>query len=60
MLLQYGRGRPARGREVGPTTVRSLRLPDQLWDALDREAKLRETSTHALLRDLIAMFLQRR
>ena len=56
---QYGRGRPARGKEIGPTTVRSLRLPDDAWAALDREAKRRKTTTHALLRELVAMFLER-
>ena len=56
---QYGRGRPPRGTEIGPTTVRSLRLPEAAWAALDREAKRRKTTTHALLRELVAMFLER-
>ena len=54
---QYGRGRPARGMEVGPTAVRSLRLPAPAWKRLDKEARARKTTTHALLRELVADFL---
>lgn len=56
---QYGRGRPPRDREVGATSVRSLRLPAAAWQTLDREAKARRTTTHALLRELVGAFLQR-
>ena len=56
--LAAGRGRPSRGDEVGPTQVRSLRLPQRLWQALEAEAKARHTTTHALLRELVASFLE--
>jgi hypothetical protein len=56
--LQYGRGRPRRGEESGPTPVRSLRLPEALWKTLDTEAKARHTTTHALLRELISRFIE--
>ncbi len=56
---QYGRGRPAQGQETGPTKVRSLRLPAPVWAALDRAARDRRTTTHALLRELVALFLER-
>src|SRR3954453_10689939 len=36
--IQYGKGRPRRGTEVGPTPTRSLRLPETIWKALEREA----------------------
>lgn len=55
---QYGRGRPVRGQEVGPTIARSLRLPASAWEALDREARARRTTTHALLRELVGVFLR--
>ena len=54
--LQYGRGRPRGGNEVGPTPTRSLRLPVSQWQALDAEARARGTTTHALLREIIARF----
>lgn len=56
---QYGRGRPVRGQELGPTEVRSLRLPARVWESLDRHARGRKTTTHALLRELVALFLER-
>ena len=55
--LQYGRGRPKRGEEVGPTPGRSLRLPTSMWTVLDAEAKARRTTTHALLREVVAQFV---
>ena len=57
--LQYGRGRPKRGDEVGPTHTRSLRLPAKMWKALDSEARARHTTSHGLLRELISRFLTR-
>jgi hypothetical protein len=57
--MQYGRGRPPKHLETGPTRVRSVRLPESVWKALDAEAKRRKTSTHALVRELIAMFVER-
>ena len=51
--IQYGRGRPRNGQEVGPTPTRSLRLPEIVWKALEREAGERATTVHALMRELI-------
>ncbi len=56
-MLQYGRGRPPSGEERGPTPGRSLRLPLPMWKVLDAEAKARHTTTHALLRELVAQFV---
>lgn len=58
--LQYGRGRPIAGNEVGPTTPRSLRLPEAVWTRLEAEAKTRSTTVHALLRELITLYLEKR
>lgn len=57
--LQYGRGRPNAGNEVGPTTPRSLRLPEAVWARLEVEARTRNTTVHALLRELITIYLDK-
>ncbi len=51
--IQHGKGRPRKGDEVGITPARSLRLPETVWRALEREAQERVTTVHALLRELI-------
>src|SRR5438132_7274618 len=51
--VQYGRGRPVKGAEVGPTPTRSLRLPEAVWQALENEARERATTVHALLREVV-------
>jgi hypothetical protein len=51
--IQYGKGRPRVGNEVGRTPSRSLRLPAPLWQALELEALERMTTVHALLRELV-------
>jgi hypothetical protein len=51
--IQYGKGRPRKGDEVGRTPARSLRLPKTVWRALEREARERVTTVHALLRELV-------
>ena len=51
--LQYGKGRPRKGHEVGPTPARTLRLPESVWRALELEARERATTVHALLRELV-------
>jgi hypothetical protein len=57
--LQYGRGRPRAGAEVGPTETRSLRLPADVWKALERDAHDRGTTVHALLRELVVAHVGR-
>jgi hypothetical protein len=51
--IQFGKGRPRIGDEVGSTPSRSLRLPTSLWKALELEARERMTTVHALLRELV-------
>lgn len=58
--LQYGRGRPLVENEVGPTKPRSIRLPDVVWTELEAEAKARSTTVHALLRELITIYVENR
>jgi hypothetical protein len=54
VTLRTGRGRPERGREVGPTETRSVRLPKRVWKAIERDARARGLSVHAALRAAIA------
>lgn len=56
-MLQYGKGRPKRGREVGSTPTRSIRLPQVVWDALEVEAQRTGATVHALLRKAVAAYL---
>jgi hypothetical protein len=51
--VQYGRGRPRKGSEIGPTPTRSLRLPEAVWRALETEARERATTVHALVREVV-------
>jgi hypothetical protein len=55
--IQYGRGRPRKGDENGPTPARTLRLPEPIWKALEQEARERSTTVHALLRELVATYV---
>ena len=57
--IQYGRGRPRKGNEVGSTPARSLRLPATIWQSLEREAQERATTVHALLRELVVTHVSR-
>jgi uncharacterized DUF497 family protein len=48
--LQVGRRRPAAGTEVGPTVVKSVRLPPALWRQLEEKARSEGVALHALVR----------
>jgi len=58
--IQYGKGRPRNGMEVGPTPTRSLRLPEIVWKALEHEASERATTVHALIRELVVTHVSKR
>jgi hypothetical protein len=51
------RGRPRKGQEPAGSTARSLRLPDEAWTELEREAAKRKMSLHKLLRAIVAEHL---
>jgi hypothetical protein len=57
--IQYGKGRPRKGNEVGATPTRSLRLPATIWQALEQEAHESSTTVHALLRELVETHVSR-
>jgi len=44
------RGRPPKGTKVEPGRVRSLRIPDSTWRALQRHAKASGLSTNTAVR----------
>jgi hypothetical protein len=58
--VRVGRGRPRAGEEVGPSRVRSVRLPTAIWDALEAEAAATGLAVHAVLRAAVTSFLQAR
>jgi hypothetical protein len=56
--LKIGRGRPKKGQELGPSPVRSIRLPVTVWTALDQAARGSNTTVHALLRLAVSHLLE--
>jgi uncharacterized DUF497 family protein len=58
--LQVGRGRPRVGAEIGPTQVKSVRLPPLVWKQLEEQARAEGLALHALLRAAILDWLKRR
>jgi hypothetical protein len=55
--LQVGRRRPARGTEVGPTQVKSVRLPPAVWRRLERSARVEGVALHAVVRAALLEWL---
>ena len=58
--LQIGRRRPVAGTEVGPTTVKSVRLPPALWARLEERATTEGIALHALIRTALVELLEGR
>jgi len=52
------RGRPPNGQKVQPSRVRSLRIPDSAWRALQRQAKASGLSTNAAVRLAVLSWTQ--
>ena len=57
IIVQVGRGRPRKLTEVGGTSPRSVRFPDEVWEKLERRAKKEGLSLHAALRQAILAWL---
>lgn len=57
MSLKVGRGRPPKGTEPGPTTLRSVRLPAELWRRLERRARADGMPLLAALRAAVIAWL---
>lgn len=58
ILVQVGRGRPRKLTEVGGTSPRSVRFPDEVWEMLERRAKKEGITLHAALREAILAWLK--
>ena len=56
-LLKARRGRPSKGTRAAGSSPRSIRFTDEMWLALERRAKRRGITLHALLREVIAEWL---
>ena len=59
ITIQVGRGRPRRWKEVGETSPRSVRFPDEVWTLLEKRAKKMGMTLHAALRQAILTWLER-
>ena len=57
--IHVGRGRPAKGKETGPTVPRSVRFPAKLWEELEAKAKSQGLSLHSALRAAILEWARR-
>jgi hypothetical protein len=55
--LQVGRHRPLQGKEVGPTVVKSVRLPPAVWARLEKQARTSGMALHALVRAALLEWL---
>jgi hypothetical protein len=53
ITIQVGKGRPRKLEEVGGTTPRSVRFPDEVWVLIEERARKRGMSVHAALREAI-------
>jgi len=58
ITVQVGRGRPRKLTEVGGTSPRSVRFPDEVWEMLERRAKREGITLHAALREAILAWLK--
>jgi hypothetical protein len=57
--LQVGRGRPRAGTELGPTQVKSVRLPPAVWKRLETQARVEGVALHAIVRTALLEWLKR-
>jgi Ribbon-helix-helix protein, copG family len=59
ITVQVGRGRPRKLAEVGGTSPRSVRFPDEVWRVLEARARERGLTLHAALREAILAWIER-
>lgn len=52
------RGRPRKGSETGPTSPRSIRFPDAVWQTLEKRAKAKGMTLHAALRAAVLTWVE--
>jgi hypothetical protein len=59
ITVQVGRGRPRKLEEVGGTSPRSVRFPDEVWKIIEARAKKKGISLHAALREAILAWIDK-
>src|SRR5215467_1749686 len=59
ITVQVGRGRPKKLEEVGGTSPRSVRFPDEVWRLLEARAEKRGLTLHAALREASLAWIER-
>ena len=52
-------GRPRRGQDLGPSLTRSVRVPNALWDQLERRARSKKLTVNAAFRLALAEWVGR-
>ncbi len=55
--IQVLRGRPRKGSKTGPTSPRSIRFPDAVWQTLEQRAKAEGITLHAALRAAVLIWV---
>jgi hypothetical protein len=58
--IHVARGRPRKGTETGPTSPRSIRFPDAVWQTLAKRAKAEGITLHAALRTAVLTWVEGR
>jgi hypothetical protein len=58
-LFKARRGRPKKGKHPDGSSPRSIRFSDATWRDLERRAKQKGLTLHALLREVIAEWIAR-
>ena len=58
-MIRATNGRPRKGHKAIGPSVRSLRLPNDVWTKLEQLADERNVTLHALLRELVGAALPR-
>ncbi len=58
ITVQVGRGRLKKLEEVGGTSPRSVRFPDEVWKIIEARAKKKGFSLHASLREAILAWVK--
>jgi len=59
ITVQVGKGRPRKLAEVGGTSPRSVRFPDEVWALIEARAKKEGITLHAALRRAILDWIER-
>lgn len=52
-------GRPRKGTApIGPTEVKSIRLPREVWEQVDEQARREKKTRHAAMREAVLIWLK--